>query len=169
MYGSVVLKKEATQRAPWSAAMAATQWCAGPNRIWRRAGASWRCLWTERGGWQGSQRAQMHFAMSLEGDHLHAIATPFELAETLSQLKIALQASGKAPRQTPGHCSVPSLGIQSLPLPAKDGGGRRKARRMLTKVAMHALDYDAKLIPSTGVHPNTAGRSPQDGAGQRPR
>ena len=28
------------------------------------------------------------------------------------------------------------------------GKGRHKAWLMLTKVAMHALDYDAKLIPS---------------------
>ena len=38
--------------------------------------------------------------------------------------------------------------IVGLPIQAGDGKGRHKAWLMLTKVAMHALDYDAKLIPS---------------------
>ena len=38
--------------------------------------------------------------------------------------------------------------IAGLPIQERDGKGRHKAWMMLTKVAMHALDYDAKLIPS---------------------
>ena len=38
--------------------------------------------------------------------------------------------------------------IAGLPIQAGDGKGRHKAWMMLTKVAMRALDYDAKLIPS---------------------
>ena len=38
--------------------------------------------------------------------------------------------------------------IRGLLLQADDGKGRHKAWMMLTKVPMHALDYDAKLISS---------------------
>ena len=44
------------------------------------------------------------------------------------------------------HSLIPR--IAGLPIQAGDGKGRHKAWLMLTKVAMHALDFDAKLIPS---------------------
>ena len=199
--------KHSPQRgAPRTAAMAATQWCAGANRIWCKQGAAWRSIWTERGGWQGARSAQLLFPMNLEEavdntpvmaswditrvglqDDLYAIASPSRLTGMLKDLQLALQAGGCRRRMHkckvwfPGwddtltlSCEARSLcrpsseqdrltthltkrlatvqeltpRFHGLPLQAGDGKGRHKAWMTLAKVAMHAFDCDAKLIPS---------------------
>ena len=57
------------------------------------------------------------------------------------------QAVGVGHDSLTTHLAKRLARIQSL-IQAGDGKGRHKAWMMLTKVAMHALDYDAKLIPS---------------------
>ena len=135
MYRSQALKG-ARHRAPRTAAMAATQWSAGANRIWCREGAEWRSLWTERGGWQGARSAQLLFAMSLEEavdntpvmaepgvtrvglqDDMYAVAQPAKLKVMLEHLQIALQACGHRLRMhkckvwCPGWDDTPDDGL----------------------------------------------------------